>query len=256
MLVLSRVLGFGLLIAGAIVWSAPANAEEKAGDWSVMLGAGAGVGPKYEGGRKMQFGALPLVDVTWRDRVFLHGLSVGAYAINTERFKLAASVGYGGGRKEKDGPRLAGMGKVKSAIQPSIMASYTIEPLTVSAVVTRDLGGARGTTATLGAELEVPVTERLSLTGGLSATWADGNHMKRYFGVSAEQATTSRNAQYRASSGVKSVEFSVGAHYAITEHWMAMGQVGMTSLLGDARKSPVVERETAVTSMLGVAYRF
>lgn len=232
------------------------TAAQPKSDWEAMIGAGLAVGPKYEGGRKLQLSPFPFVSVTWRQRVFLEGLRAGVYAINTDSFKLAASVGYGGGREEKDGPRLKGMGKIRPSFQPQISAAYTLGPVTLSSAVQRNIGGNKGLTANFGASVEAPVTERLSLNAGVSATWADSNFMKSNFGVTEAQSKSSGNRVFNASSGFKSVDVTAGAQLQVTEHWVGIASVGLETLVGDARKSPVTERDHAFVSVIGAAYKF
>lgn len=250
-------LGLPQLASVANAQAANAQAANAApSDWSVVVGGGGGFGPKYEGGKKTSFGVMPFVDITWKDRLFLNQNGLGVYAFSSKDLKAGVALGYGGGRSEKDGDLLRGMGKIKSSAKANAFMGYTVDLFTFSAALSRDLGGANGTTATFGGELEIPVAERFSLSAGLSTTWASKNHMREYFGVDAAQAARSGNRQFSASAGFKNVEFSLGAKYAFAPNWMLISALNVTSLTGDAAKSPISEKDTAVSGMLGVAYKF
>lgn len=251
---LSRMLIGGLM--SALFTGAVLAAEGQGSDWSIMLGAGGGIGPKYEGSKKYVVGGIPLIDVSWKNRIFLGMRGLGVNAIATDTFKAGVAVAFQPGRDEKDGARLKGLGDIKDAAAIRGFADYTLSPIHFSADVVRALGGSDGLTATIGTKLEVPVSDRVSLSGGVSATWADGNYMKSYFGVSSVQSARSGLARFKAESGVKNIDISAGAQYRVTDHWAAIANASVSFLIGDAAKSAVSERDTALSGILGVAYKF
>jgi MipA family protein len=259
-------LAAGFLVAGLVLASPlavlAAGSSSKTGAsgngvWTTRLGAVVKFAPKYEGGGRYQFGALPVIDVTWGNRVFLnmeHGL--GIYALNDRTWKLGAAVGYDAGRDEKDGPRLRGMGDIGAAARASMFGSYNIDRFALSAKLARDIGGSDGVLATFGAGYKVPVSEKAGVSADISTTWADRSYMRDRFGVSRDQSIRSGNRQFTIGSGFKNVAVGLGSTYNLTENWSVMGRAGISMLMNDAADSPVVEDKASFISTLGASYRF
>jgi len=71
------------------------------GEWDIKLGAGAMVGPRYEGGDEYVAFPLPYFSVTWRDIISLgaDGLTVNVW--RGSNFQLGAGLTYNPGRTEE-----------------------------------------------------------------------------------------------------------------------------------------------------------
>ncbi len=251
--------GAALTAAVAVGLSSAAHAagpEARRGDWSFMIGGGAAYVPKYEGAKTMKVAPIPLAEVTWKDTVFLGAKGLGAKTTVFENLTLGASVNYQAGRKEKDHSRLKGLGDIKDAAAGSLFANYELGILSFDLSATKDFGGSNGLTVSAGVGLQYPVTERLSLTSGVSATWADERHMRANFGISAAQAKASGLKAYTAESGVKRVDITVGANWMVTDNWFVTANGGVGILTGNAKKSPVVVEKVQPMAMVGIGYRF
>ncbi len=150
--------------------------------------------------------------------------------------------------------RLKGMGEIRSSAQVGAMAGYgPIGILVLKSVGSR---GSEGAQWSLLARHAVPVGDRLSLSVDGSVTWADRRQMQAYFGVSPTQSAASGFTVFTPKAGLEKADLSLGADYKITGPWSLNANIGVTRLLGDARRSPIVSRPTAVTAGVGVAYRF
>ena len=102
----------------------PAEAGE-GGDWDIRIGAGARYVAKYEGSDEMKARAFPLIDITWKDRVFLNprdGLGVRVY--DEGGLTVSAGVGYAFGRDESDGGALRGMGDIDATAAANLAVKY------------------------------------------------------------------------------------------------------------------------------------
>jgi outer membrane scaffolding protein for murein synthesis (MipA/OmpV family) len=109
-----------------------------------------------------------------------------------------------------------------------------------------------------GAEMERQISDRVTLTGRIGATYADENYTQTYFGVSSQQAANS-GADLDASNadaGFKDVNVQVGIKADLDERWSARATVGYSRLLGDAGDSQVVESEDQFTGLFGLSYKF
>ena len=90
----------------------------------------------------------------------------------------------------------------------------------------------------------------------IGATWANGKHNNRYFGVSEEQSRTSGLPQYRAGGGFSDFTAGLNANYRLTRHISLSVTGAVTTLLGDAKDSPIVFHKTRPLGLVSVTYRF
>lgn len=260
------LLSLGLAAAVSSAAVAQTRPEPPKGDWQVSAGAMAGYAPAYEGADKYKVMALPLVDVVWRERVFLSTMNgLGVWAFKHNGFSLGAALGYEFGRKESlDRSELDGLGNVDGAAQARLLAEYRTGPFRLDAVLARALGGSDGTTVRLGAGMAYPINDRLRLMPGVAAVWADDKYMDSYFGVTAAQSALSRarlgaaagKSQFNPSAGFKNIDLSLMAMYSLTPNWSLRGGGGVRFLVGDAADSPISKRDTTPFANLGLAYRW
>ena len=262
-----------LFMVSLFAWLLQAEAGER-GDWDIRIGAGARYVAKYEGSDEMKTRALPLIDITWKDRVFLNprdGLGVRVYRAHN----LTASVGAGYvfGRDESDGDALRGMGDIDETAAANLGLKYDLGLLEFRAGVSRHLGGSEGTLVKAGVRATAPfalLSGRMKPQGmgdeglkgpvlklGASATWADGNYMESYFGVNPAQSSASGHPRHDPGAGFKSVDFEVGVIYLFADgHWAVIAQGGYSQLLGDAAESPIVRDEGRFSGGLFLSWRF
>jgi len=251
----AAIIAGSLLVPGA---AAGADPTEEARGPRFTVGAVVGTTPKYEGGKKYGVLAAPFARANWeRWSLFLDQRGLGAGVKLGDRIEIDASVAYGGGRTRSGGDRLRGMDKIDAAALARLSATVSLfDGFSMSSALSRRLGDSGGTTLEIGAGYRRALTERLRGSIGLSATWADEDHMKTFFGVTAAESVASGNARFTPSSGFKNVGLNVGLGYALTSNWTVVGGASLNRLLGDAASSPLTEQKTAVSGTLGVTYAF
>ena len=255
----SAMVAFGMSIGPALAQTTPdtgAPPVHTPPAWQFSVGVGAGVGPVFEGSDDVEIGPVPLVDIVWRERVFLSTSSgLGVIALDSGGFMAGASVSPGEGRDDdEDGIR--GLGDIDTPVRANLFASYQAGPVAFSVDGGRDFGGSDGTTITVGVGTGIPLSERWTLGADLSATWADEEHMSAFFGVTARQSTASGLAEFDAEAGFKRVDLSLATNYAVTDHWGVTAGVGLGFLLGDAADSPVSQSDKPSSAFLGLTYTF
>ncbi len=234
-----------------------------AGQWAVRLGAGAAIGPAYPGGRAIVGTALPMIDVAYRaalpglDTVYLNVRDgLGAVVLRQGMVSVQGGIGFAPGRRERASAHLRGLGDLDASAQANVTMRLDAGPVGGFLRAERAFGGQEGTTLTFGATGRMRLSQSMMLAATVSAQWADGAHMREWFGVTAAQSARSGLAAYRPGSGMRQFNAGLLGLYRLTPNWDVSASVGVQHLLGDAARSPVVQRQTAPFGLVGVSYRF
>lgn len=225
-------------------------------DWTLIVGAGASYEPKYEGSEEFEVSPIPFVVFTYGDWLEINpgGISVTPYKDNG--FSISGNVGYETGREEDDGDRLRGLGDIDFAATVGAKLAYEWGPVELYASADQTINGSESLIGKFGVEYSAPVTERLILGAKAEATIANDKHMQAYFGIDAAQAVRSGLPEYKAEAGLKRIDISASATYALSEHWLVRGEAGVGVLTGDAADSPIVEEKVQPSVSAFVGYKF
>ncbi|WP_037433584.1 MipA/OmpV family protein [Serratia plymuthica] len=245
------------------------------GEASLKFSGGMAVAPVYQGASS--YSAVPLYDIqagydksAWGD--FSLGLIDGArwQLPLSGPFGIALLAGYDDGRDEEvktlsgRNKRLKGMGDLDGALEAGIELSYKFDPFHafvkgMQATKARRYGDEDlGHTAyvDLGVAAVYSLSETLTLSSDLSTTWANSGYQRGYFGVTQRQAQQTSFAAYRPGSGFKQVTLNGALNYQWTPEIAFQAGAGIYTLLGDAAKSPIVEKKVAGVAFLGASYSF
>jgi outer membrane protein len=233
--------------------------------WHFSVGAGVVSQPKYTGASNRKFEPVPLLSASY-GRYFVGAspdaatpLGIGAYLYRDSHWRIGAALSYDfiKPRKESDDDRLHGLGDVDRTAHASVFASYTLDWFTARSSVSTDIAGKhQGTTATVDLEAKYTPVARLTFTAGPGITWASSQYEQTFYGVNATQSAQSGLRQYSPKSGISSIRFSVGANYALTNHWNIGARVTASNLRGDAGDSPIVEKKDQISYGAFASYRF
>ena len=227
-------------------------------DWRIELGGGAMVTPEYEGSEDYQVMALPMVDIVWRDLVFLNAYKgLGVNILKNERATLGMAVGYSFGRDEDDSDDLNGLGDVEGGAKLTAFAEYDFGPVRLSSELSGQISGDdTGVLADFAVSKVYKVSDQLMLIPAVTTSIASDDYMTSYFGVSGAQSARSGLSAFDAEGGFKDVGLVVNARYMLDENWSLNGNLGYSRLLGDAADSPITKSENQLSSGLGLTYRF
>ena len=244
---------------------ATAASAEESGGISVVLGAGAGVVPVYEGAKSLKAVPFPLIDITGLagDRIFLSSTrGIGVNLIELGDLRAGVALGFRGGRSSHDSDRLRGLSDLSTAPVASGFITYSLKPLTFEMKAQEVLGPAPGTEVTASALWSFSPMAGMKMSIGPETTWADRRYDRSYFGVTDDQAAAATAAgnplhPYSPGSGLKDAGLSANLLYQITDHWGIAAHAGVTELVGPAaRHSPLTERDLQPSAFLGLTYRF
>ena len=228
-------------------------------NWNFVIGGGVGYAPTYEGSDEYDVLPIPVVNVEYKGGLFFANVrnGIGSYPLRGENYKIGASIGYASGRDEDDDKKnLRGMGDLDSSVTANMLAEYDFGMAQLSGKVTTAMTGDNGTTAELSVGKRYSLTRKVILMGSVGTLWADEEHMSNRFGVTSAQSARSGYRSYEAEAGIKSVGFSVGASYLVTDKWTANLTFKGDALLGDAADSPIVKNDFVPAVFLTTSYKF
>lgn len=242
--------------------SAPAASESQ-----LLLGGGIGVGSRYSGSRDTA--ALPVVvlDYSHASGFFASTMRGLGYGAQTGPVSWSAALGYRAERKEKDergafgstgSDKLKGMGDVKGNATALFTLGYRpLAMLELSVGAEIPLSQRRnGKTFRAGVTAQLMEAQDDDVSLGLTGAFADRDYAQTYYGVTAAQARTSKFAAYQPKAGLYETNAMLTWQHRFGGKWSVTSMVGATRLMGDAARSPLVERKTSPTGAVYIGYAY
>lgn len=240
------------------VW-APGAAKE----WTVTLGAEGRMTPTFPGSDRYTFLPLPLFDVRRagtpaRFHSPRDGFGVPLY--DTGSFRAGPAFKIRLPRRESDDSDLNGLGNVDFTFEAGgFVEFWPTQWLRTRGELRQGFGGHHGLVADITADLVMPVTSQLTLSGGPRTTIMSSKAISPYFSVDPTQSAASGLPVYDASGGFYSVGAGAQARYQWSPQWATYVFLEYERLTGDAGDLPIVtlrgSRDQWQTG-LGVTYSF
>ncbi len=234
-------------------------------DWHGEVGLGVLLRPEYEGSSETEFGVLPLIDLTWRDRVFLalddqqadtpEGLGLNITRTRNMQTALTLNVDYG--RDESDSNELNGLGDIDSSLELGALFNVVNGHWKVHGSIALGVtDGHEGIIADIGFKYGARYGERTVVTFGPYMTIADDSYMESYYGVDAQQAASSGLAQFEAGMDIKDLAFEGRFIHRLSGPWSVNAFGRAVMLFGDASNSPVTREDSFLTAGVALTYDF
>lgn len=221
----------------------------------ITIGIGGLYAPAYQGADDYRFQPLPMINAKW-GRFFVNFQDgIGANLVDSGDVTVGVGLTPVGGYRAKDAPD--GIGKLSLGLGGrgfvKLRQGGFEATLAATKVITGNTGG-----VIADASLAYPITasNKLTLIPSIGTTWADRKHNNRYFGVTAAQSAASGLPQYRAGSGLVDAKAGLTVVYRLTDRIGVMAVGGVSSLLGDAKDSPIVHHKTQPYGLFAVTYSF
>jgi MipA family protein len=254
-----------LICAAASAQFRPPNND---GPLTVQAGMGLAIAPDYLGGIRRRVQPAPFLNMSYRTEhlgsIEFGGRGLAWAPLQTPLYGVGVMLGFSEGRgestqglgKHEPIPRLLGMGKIKAAAELGVFGNFTLAGASINAMLLK--GAARGhggVHGDLGAALPFQLG---GLQWALSPGVRFGNatYNRAYFGVNAVQSLNSGLKIYAPRAGVYAVGLSLGSQYEINKHWALQSMLGAERLVGDAAKSPIVQRRIQPMASMQVVYTF
>ena len=261
---LRRVLPVGALSLCAAVAQAqdidsirmmPTAERQSAG----FVGLGVATGPRYAGADDTRTRVLPVAAYYWANGWFASTLGgVGVNLSSTPGLQYGPRLTVDFGRKEDSDGRLHGMGNVNPAAELGGFVNYkVVDAFSVHASLRAGSGeDHKGVRVDLSASYGFQLAPGLRLRLGANTTLGNQAYAQTHFGVTSSQSANSGYAPYTPKAGFQDVRASIGLNYALAPRVMLSTTLTSTSLLGDAKDSPLVRKTSTVSGQIGVAYGF
>jgi len=230
------------------------NADRSSDRDHVVLGIGVAATPAYQGADDLRVQPLPAIDIQegWLFANLRNG--IGVMPIGTDHVDIGASAVFVQGYRRRDVP--AGIDRLKDGVGARVFANLRAGGIVATVGATRIVsGGTGGLVADASVSYPVQVSQRFTLTPTIGATWANGKHNDRYFGVTQAESLASGLPRFTTGAGFKDVSGLLTASYRVTDRITLSATGGVTSLIGDVKDSPIVEKKTAPSGILTLTYR-
>lgn len=225
-------------------------------------GAAVAVVPEYEGAQEHRILPVPLLSYETRHFFLSPRLGMPAAGFRWSpggQFSTGLFVSVGLGRDADDAAILRGLDDLDDHAVYGGYLAWEPGRFSTTLAYRRAAKDDYGSSWDLRLSYQLLQRERDVVTVGVGTAWADDDYMQTWFGITPQQASLSQAGlpAYAASAGIKSANASASwLHRFDGSRWSVLASVGVNALQGDARDSPVVERETAPFGSVGLVRAF
>jgi MipA family protein len=223
--------------------------EGQGGGDHISIGIGAAYMPAHHGSSKYRFQPLPAIDIQ-KGRYFVNFQDgIGANLIDTEYLTIGAGLTMADNYRAKDVPK--GIGKLAFGVGARGFMKFRQGGFEATIGGTQIIAGSTG-----GFVADANLAYPIMLMPSIGTSWANRKHNDRYFGVTALQSTASGLRQFRAGSGLVDAKAELAAQFRLTERIGLGVSAGVTSLIGDVKNSPIVQKKTRPFGLMFISYTF
>lgn len=234
-----------------------------AGLWTVALGVGGSLQPRFDGAKSNLLSPVPIIAVQRagsrqqfigpRDGASIALLDYGAFR--------AGPVGtFLQRRRASSDSALNGLNDVKMTVELGGFVEYfPVDWFRARAEVRRGFGGSTGVFADLSADAIIPVWDRLTWSAGPRLSFANTHGTSPFFSIDQAESLASGLSQFDAKGGLHSVGAGTQLRYQVTPRWEAHSYLEYQRLLGDAAASPLVKERGSpnqIVVSIGASYSF
>ena len=241
---IARLLMAGLL--AGVLFTTSALATEH------TIGLGAALVPDYEGSD--DYRGVPMLMLKGNypsGRSFsLMGPNLRVNLVPSREYSLGPLLNYRAERDNVASDRVDAMREVDAAFEGGVFGGITLDNWQLGAELLADLSNEHdGMLAKFSVGYRWRAAADMTIIPRVSITYGDDDYMDTYFGVNRSNRGASGLPNYRADAGLKDVGFNLVVDYTPWERWGVSGIVSFSSLLNDARNSPLVDDEGSAEQM-------
>lgn len=214
-------------------------------------------GARYQGADEQRVLLVPGITVQTPNGLFAdatNGLGFGFTPIENLHYGIRATVETGRSTEAA----LPGFEKIKVRLNPGVFANYAwTDRLTLKSALRLGMGGdGHGRVIHLGASYRIYQAGPFMVSMNGSVKYANSSYQQSYFGVSQAQSAASSLKPFQPAAGFNTAQLGIAGGFPLSERVYAFSGVSVQRLLGDAAKSPMVQKQHQITGFLGAAYSF
>jgi outer membrane protein len=217
-----------------------------------LYGIGVAMLPKTSGSDEYRAIALPIINANYGDRFYINALTAGVWLLDSadKRLRFGVSTQARFGWDADEGNLTKGMNDRDFTFDLGPTVRWQTDYGTINAQWGFDVGGAsEGQTVDLQYIKSIYRSQTFRINSSVGVTWNDDKFNNYYFGVGADETSSTRPA-YNAQSGT---EFRLGftASYAVTNSSYLLFGASVTRLGDQQADSPIVETRTQPFAFIG-----
>ncbi|MGK5066931.1 MltA-interacting protein MipA [compost metagenome] len=261
------------LASGLTLNPLAAVAAEPAAENVFTIGGGVAAISSYSGADKLSASPLIILDYAMANGLFISTSRGIGYGGQAGPFSYSAALGYRGNREDHKrkgingwggSDFLKGMGEVKGNASALLSAGYSPLP-GLSLSIASDIplsnreNGANvhfGASGQIYGRADAKGAQQDSVTISGQLGWGERKYVQTMYGVTATQAANTAFKQYTPKGGFYEAQATVNWEHRIDARWGVNTLLGVERRLGDAAKSPIVQRKTSPIAALYVTYRY
>ena len=250
-----------------------AAAAEPAAENVFTIGGGVAAVSSYSGSDKLSASPLIILDYAMANGLFISTSRGIGYGGQAGSFSYSAALGYRGKREDHKrtgvngfggSDYLKGMGEVKGNASALLSAGYSPLP-GLSLSVSSDIplsnreNGANvhfGATGQIYGRNDAKGVQQDSVSIGGQLGWGERKYVQTMYGVTATQAANTSFRQYTPKGGFYEAQATVNWEHRFDARWGINTLVGVEHRMGDAAKSPIMQRKTSPIGAVYVTYRY
>jgi outer membrane scaffolding protein for murein synthesis (MipA/OmpV family) len=214
---------------------------------------------QYQGSDKRRTLLLPVLDYQWANGWFA-GVSngIGVNFSGSPQTQYGLRLTADPGRKQHRASALQGMGDIDPAVEVGAFFNVALpKGLVLTSSARRGAGvDNKGVVADFGVAYSTEIAPKWYLSAGSGVTYANAHYMQPYFGVSRAQSAASGHAVYSLGAGARDLRTRLALTYSIDKTTALTTMLATTSLLGEAKDSPIVRQRASGSGVVGVTYAF
>ena len=224
------------------------------GDSRLLVGGATMIRPAYLGSDDHVLTVVPYVDYAHRNGFYASVTSgVGWSFVNGPATQVGVRLIPRFGRDQDNSSDLRGMGNIRPGVEGSVYWTQAVAPGWTVGLNLR--GGDKGAEFDAGArrDWQWGAATRLSVTGFMTA--ADGRSQQVWHGVDAQQSLASGLPAFAPSAGLRNLQLAATVNHFFAGRWVAIGGLGLGSLVGDAADSPLTRQRTHLGGFIAIGYQ-
>lgn len=234
---------------------------------TVLVAGGIAAVPRFEGGDSYQPIPLAILRANWEYRyIAIEGPAVRANIVNSPAIEAGPLLGIVLDRSgELGSDAVERLGTIKVAAELGAFAAYNFNLSSTSRLrlgldASHDVTGVHdGWQARASLGYSIAPAQRLRLNAIATATFADGNYARTYFGITPTGSFASGLPAFTPDGGLKDIGVAMTASYSLSQRWSLTAIGSYRRLVGDFADSPIVSREGSPNQLfggLGLGYAF